>query len=73
MRPRGGSRKTSGGGEQDARTLPPPGLHVLLIPEKLAVQRVAYRVQILQVQVVNLIAASGGILLSSAEVRPGRP
>jgi len=49
------------------------GLHVLLIPEKLAVQRVAYRVQILQVQVVNLIAASGGILLSSAEVRPGRP
>jgi len=49
------------------------GLHALLIPEKLAVQRVAYRVQILQVQVVNLIAASGGILLSSAEVRPGRP
>jgi hypothetical protein len=27
--------------------------------------------QILQVQVVNLIAESGGILLSSAEVRPG--
>jgi hypothetical protein len=46
---------------------------VLLIPEELAVQRLAYRVQILQVQVVNLIAASGGILLSSAEVRPGRP
>ena len=38
------------------------GLHVLLIPEELAVQRVAYRVQILQAQVVNLIAASGGIL-----------
>ena len=49
------------------------GLHVPLIPEELAVQRVAYRVQILQVQVVNLIAASGGILVSSAEVRPGRP
>ena len=48
------------------------GLHVLLIPEEL-VQRVAYRVQILQAQVVNLIAASGGILLSSVEVRPGRP
>jgi hypothetical protein len=27
--------------------------------------------QVLQVQVVNLIAKSGGVLVSSAEVRPG--